>query len=66
MGPGQVGMYLDGSVGYNYTLLVSTDVRQPMNTWTPVLVTNLTTSPAFLLDTQATNHQLFYRAKLGP
>jgi hypothetical protein len=66
VGPGQVGMYLDGSVGYNYTLLVSTDVRQPMNTWTPVLVTNLTTSPAFLLDTQATNHQLFYRAKLGP
>jgi hypothetical protein len=66
VGPGQVGVYLSGSVGYNYTLLVSTDVTQPMHTWTPVLVTNLTTSPVFLVDTQATNRQLFYRAKLGP
>jgi hypothetical protein len=66
VGPGQVGAYLSGSVGYNYTLLVSTDVTQPMPSWTPVLVTNLTTSPVFIVDTQATNRQRFYRAKLGP
>jgi Carboxypeptidase regulatory-like domain len=66
VGAGQVGMYLSGSVGYNYTLLVSDNVLLPMGSWTPILVTNLTTSPAFLLDTHATNAQHFYRAQLGP
>jgi hypothetical protein len=66
VGPRQVGMYLSGSVGYNYTILVSGSLAQPMSAWTPVLTTNLNTSPVFLVDTHATNSQWFYRAKLGP
>ena len=66
VGPGQVGTYLSGSVGYTYTLLSSTNLTKPMSNWTPVLVTNLTTSPIFVVDPLATNRQLFYRARLGP
>ena len=63
---GQVGAYLSGTVGSNYTILVSTNITLPMANWSPVFVTNLTTSPVLLVDPQPTNRQLFYRALLGP
>jgi len=64
--PTQVGFNLAGALGSNYTILTATNVGLPVANWSPFLVTNLTTSPAFILDTHATNKQFFYRALLGP
>ena len=63
---GQIGFYLSGAVGSNYTIRVSTNLALPTSSWSSFLVTNLPTSPVFIEDTHATNKQLFYRAVLGP
>ena len=63
---GQIGFYLSGAVGSNYTIRASTNVTTPSSTWPVFLITNLVVSPAFILDGHATNQQRFFRAFLGP
>ena len=62
----QFGFQLSGLQGQNYTVLFSTNVSLPMSNWLPVLITNLSTSPVFIEDNQATNKQRFYRVLFGP
>ena len=62
----QFGFQLSGLQGQNYTILASTNVSLPISNWFPVLTTNLSTSPAFIQDNQATNKQRFYRVLFGP
>jgi hypothetical protein len=59
------GFQLSGFAGQDYTILASTNLSQPMSNWVTVLTTNLSTSPAFIEDNQATNKQRFYRVKFG-
>jgi len=60
------GFLLSGATGQNYTVLVATNVARPLTNWATLLITNLSASPAFIQDNQATNGQRFYRAKVGP
>jgi hypothetical protein len=62
----QFSFQLSGIAGQNYTVLASTNVTLPMSNWFPVLTTNLSTSPAYIEDNQATNAQRFYRVLVGP
>ncbi len=62
----QFRFQISGSVGQNYTVLASTNISLPVSNWFTVLTTNLSTSPAFIQDNQATNKQRFYRVKVGP
>src|SRR5882724_8108513 len=64
--PGQIGFYLSGAVGSNYTIRASTSLTSPSSNWPVFLVTNLVISPAFILDSHATNMQRYYRAFLTP
>ena len=58
------GFGLSGAPGTNYTILVSTNLAS--GNWFTLLVTNLTGNFVFIQDSQATNNQRFYRARLGP
>jgi hypothetical protein len=61
----QFSFMLSGLTGQTYTILASTNLTLPMSNWVTVLTTNLSTSPAFIEDNQATNKQRFYRVKFG-
>ncbi len=60
----QFGFRLSGIVDQNYTVQVSTNLAS--TNWHTLLITNLSASPAFIQDNQATNAQRFYRVELGP
>jgi len=62
----QFGFQLWGLPGRTYTVLASTNPALPLSAWSPVLTTNLSDSPAFIQDNQATGPWRFYRAKVGP
>jgi hypothetical protein len=57
--PTQFGFNLNGSLGANYTVKGSTDLRN----WFTVLSVNLTSNPMYIQDNQATNSQRFYRVQ---
>jgi hypothetical protein len=57
---GRFGFNLAGLIGTNYVVQACTDLS--MSNWFTVLSTNLTASPAFIRDDQATNGSRFYRA----
>jgi hypothetical protein len=63
--PTQFGFLLSGTVGQNYTVLSATNANRLLSTWAVILTTNLTSTPAFIQDNQATNTQRFYRVKVG-
>ena len=56
--PTQVGFFLNGPVGSNYTVKASTD----LSNWFNLFSLDATSSVMFLQDNQATNSQRFYRA----
>jgi len=62
----QFGFQLWGLPGRTHTVLASTNPALPLSAWSPVLTTNLSDSPAFIQDNQATGPWRFYRAKVGP
>jgi hypothetical protein len=55
---------LSGLAGQNYTVQGSTNLAS--TNWHTLLITNLSASPVFIQDNQATNQQRFYRVMLGP
>jgi hypothetical protein len=61
---GRFGFTLAGSPGTNYTVLASTNLAT--TNWFTLMTTNLSVSPAFVQDNQATNRSRFYRVKRGP
>jgi hypothetical protein len=61
----QAGFVLSAPTGQNYTVLVSTNAALHMTNWFTVLTTNLSASPVFIQDNQATNKQRYYRVKVG-
>ena len=62
----QFGFLLSGAMGQTYTVLVATNVARPLTNWSTLLITNLSVSPAFIQDNQATNQRRFYRVRVGP
>ena len=62
----QFGFQLSGIQGQNYTVLTSTNLSLPVSDWSPMLMTNLSSSTVFIQDNQATNKQRFYRVLFGP
>jgi glucuronoarabinoxylan endo-1,4-beta-xylanase len=57
----QIGLTVNGSAGWNYTLLTSTDLLN----WQPLLATNPPAMPLTWLDTNAPSPTRFYRVHLG-
>jgi hypothetical protein len=60
----QFNFQLSGTAGQNYTVQVSTNLAS--TNWSTLLVTNLSASPVFIQDNQASSKQRFYRVKVGP
>jgi hypothetical protein len=60
----QFHFQLSGVASQNYTIQVSTNLAS--TNWLTLLTTNLSASPVFIQDNQATNKQRFYRVKVGP
>lgn len=58
----QVDLTLNGSAGWNYTLLTATNLSD----WQPLLQTNPTVMPITWLDTNSMINAKFYRVQLGP
>jgi hypothetical protein len=54
---------MSGMVG-TYTVLYSTNAALRLSNWSTLLTTGLSASPVIIQDTQATNQQRFYRAKM--
>jgi autotransporter-associated beta strand protein len=63
MGAGQnFSLTVTGVVGLSYTLLASTNVALPLNSWSVLTNGNLLVNPLLINDTSASNHpQRFYR-----
>ena len=57
----QIGLTLNGSAGWNYTLLTSTS----LSNWQPLLATNPPTMPVTWFDTNSISATRFYRLQLG-
>jgi hypothetical protein len=60
----QFHFQLSGTANQNYTVQVTTNLAS--TNWSTLLTTNLSASPVFIQDNQATNKQRFYRVKVGP
>jgi hypothetical protein len=62
---GQFQFLLNGMVGQNYTIQMSTNLS--FTNWATLLITNNATTNSFnVIDPNATNNQRFYRIKVGP
>jgi glucuronoarabinoxylan endo-1,4-beta-xylanase len=57
----QIGLTVNGSAGWNYTLLTSSN----LSNWQPLLVTNPPAMPVTWFDTNAPSRTKFYRVQLG-
>jgi glucuronoarabinoxylan endo-1,4-beta-xylanase len=57
----QIGLTLNGSAGWNYTFLTSTNLIG----WQPLLVTNPSAMPVTWFDPNASSRTKFYRVQLG-
>jgi glucuronoarabinoxylan endo-1,4-beta-xylanase len=57
----QIGLTLNGSAGWNYTLLTATN----LSNWQPLLLTNPSVMPITWSDTNAVSNSRFYRLQLG-
>jgi glucuronoarabinoxylan endo-1,4-beta-xylanase len=57
----QIGLTFNGSAGWNYTLLTSTN----LSNWQPLLVTNPAAMPVTWFDTNSISAARFYRVRLG-
>ena len=60
----QFHFQLTGATGQNYTVQACTNLAS--TNWFTLMTTNLSASPVFIQDNQATNKQRFYRVKVGP
>ena len=64
-GPSTFGFNLSGAAGAKYTIQASTNPAS--GNWSTVtVISNLPGNSFFIQDSQATNHQRFYRALRGP
>ena len=57
----QMALSINGSAGWNYTLLTSTN----LSNWQPLLVTNPSATPVTWLDTNSVSATRFYRLQFG-
>ena len=57
----QIGLTFNGSAGWNYTILTSTN----LSNWQPLLVTNPPSMPVTWFDTNSISATRFYRVQLG-
>jgi hypothetical protein len=57
----QIGLTVNGSAGWNYTLLTATN----LSNWQPLLLTNPSVMPITWSDTNAVSNSRFYRLQLG-
>jgi len=57
----QISLIVNGSAGWNYTLLTSTDLAN----WRPLLATNPPAMPVIWSDTNSMSAARFYRIQLG-
>ncbi len=57
----QFGFNINGGIGVNYTVLVSTNLA--VSSWSPLFSLDLTNSPLFVVDPNATGSQRFYRVQ---